>query len=145
MASSTGRARRVGYLVAAGINVVLLLLVNVRPGWEVVPFLTPETANVIGLVNLSLILGILTNVVYSVRDPSWLKALGSVVTTAVALAVTARTLQVFPFDFGDSGVDWPLWARLGLWFCIVVLSIALFAQAATFLKALVGSQQDGSR
>lgn len=143
MASSTSAARRVGYLIAAGVNAVLIWIVNVWPGWEAVPFLTPEAAEVIQLVNLSLVLGILTNVVYAVWDAAWVKALGDVVTTSIALAVTIRTLQVFPFDFGDSAVDWSLWARVGLWFFVVVLSIALIAQLVTFFKAVGKSISGG--
>lgn len=145
MASSTSAARRVGYLIAAGINAVLIWIVNVWPGWEAVPFLTPDAADVIRLVNLSLVLSILTNVVYSVRDPAWVKALGSVVTTAVALAVTIRTLGVFPFDFGDSGVDWSPWVRVGLWFFTFVLSIAVIAQLVAFFKAVGQSTSDSAR
>lgn len=142
MASSTSGPRRVGYLIAAGVNAVLLWIVNVWPGWEAVPFLTPDAAEVIRLVNFSLVVGILTNVVYALWRAAWVKALGDVVTTSIALAVTIRTLQVFPFDFGDSGVDWALWARVALWFFIVVLSIAVIAQVVTFFKA-VGTSMSG--
>jgi len=38
-------------------------------------------------------------------------ALGEVLTTGISLAVMVRTLQVFPFDFGDSTVDWAFWVR----------------------------------
>ena len=39
--------------VAMTVNLVLLFLVNVAPGWQAVPFLT-ETTDVLLLVNLSM-------------------------------------------------------------------------------------------
>src|SRR5436190_9702285 len=43
--------RRAGYVVGAVVNGMLLLAVNVWPGWQVVPFLTAQTSQVLGLVN----------------------------------------------------------------------------------------------
>ena len=47
-------ASRAGHAVAAIINLVILYLVNVWPGWDAVPFLTQSTTQVIGIVNASL-------------------------------------------------------------------------------------------
>jgi hypothetical protein len=73
--------RRAGYVVAAAINAVLLYLVNGRPGWDVLPFLTAGMTKVLPLINLSLVAGIAVNLVYLIRDPRWLVAVGSLVTT----------------------------------------------------------------
>ena len=51
-------ARRSGYVVAAAVNAVLLYLVDVRPGWDAVPFLTADTTLVLGAVNASLVAGL---------------------------------------------------------------------------------------
>ena len=37
-------SRRAGYLVAVVVNAVLLFVLNGQPGWQVLPFLTSETA-----------------------------------------------------------------------------------------------------
>ena len=66
------------------------------------------------LVDLSLVVTILLNLVYLVRDPRWLTAAGAVVTTVIGLAAVIRMMQVFPFDFGDSDV-WPVVFRVLLW------------------------------
>lgn len=139
MASRPTAGRRVGYVIGAGVNVALLVLVNVWPGWRSVSFLTADAADVVGLVNLSLVLGIVTNGIYVVRDTPGVKALGDVVTTSVALAVLIRVQQVFPFDFDESGVDWAFWARAGLWFAIVVTCIALIVQLVTLVRVAVES------
>jgi hypothetical protein len=50
-------ARRAGYLLAIGFSTVLLVILNGRPGWQAIPFLTNDTGQVLGLVNLSLAAG----------------------------------------------------------------------------------------
>ena len=74
--SSVG-ARHFGYVVGALVNVGLLWLANIWPGWEAVPFLTAETILVLGLVNASIVSNIVANAVYLVSDPPWLQALGT--------------------------------------------------------------------
>src|SRR5947209_7393455 len=100
-------ARRTGYMVAAAVNTVLLFLVNVSPGWEAVPFLTGKMTLVLGLVNLSMAAGVIANILFALYDPRWFKALGDLLTTGFGLVALVRMLQVFPFDFGGSSVDWP--------------------------------------
>ena len=46
------------------------------------PFLTSDFQTVLWLVDLSLVVTIVLNLVYLVRDPRWLTAAGAVVTTA---------------------------------------------------------------
>ena len=105
-------ARRAGYVVAVVVNVAVLYAVNRWPGWEAVPFLTGDTVLVLGLVNASILVTLLANLVYLVRDPPWLRSVGDVVTTAVGLAAMVRIWQVFPLDFGDTAVNWALVARI---------------------------------
>lgn len=104
-------ARRTGYVIAIGINVVLLWLANVAPGWEVLPFLTADMQLVMPLVNASLMAGVAANVLYLAADPKWLKALGDIVTTAIGIVAMVAIWQVFPFDFGDASFDWALLFR----------------------------------
>ncbi|HET6530710.1 MAG TPA: hypothetical protein VFH03_08875 [Actinoplanes sp.] len=122
-------ARRVGYAIAVVLNAVLWYLVNVRPGWATVPFLTPETEQVLPLVNASLIVGLVVNLVYLGYDPRWWKSVGDLCTSAVSLAVLVRVLQVFPFSFtGWSG--WPVLTR-------VVLVVGLVGTAIGMVGTLV--------
>ncbi|MGV9746463.1 hypothetical protein ACWDTG_16305 [Rhodococcus zopfii] len=128
---SSAAARRTGYVVAVLVNAALLYAINIWPGWEAVPFLTDDTRLVLGWVNASIVVGIAANLVYLVRDTSWLKSLGDVLTTAVGLVALLRIWQVFPFDFGDSSFDWPLVVRillgLGIVGSIIGILVALFS------------------
>ena len=133
-------ARRIGYLVAIVVNALLLWAVNRWPGWDVVPFLTAETDQVVGWVNASLGVGIAVNVAYLLRAPWWLKALGDLLTTGVGGAALIRLWQVFPVDFDDAGFDWALLTRILLALGIVGSAIG----ALVAITTLVRGQQDGT-
>jgi hypothetical protein len=120
-------SRRVGYVIAVAVNLLMLYLINVRPGWDAVPFLTDETVQVLYLVNLSLLVGVAVNVLYLGYDRRWFVALGALATTGVGLVVLARMWQVFPFAFtADS--TWALVTRVLLVVAMVGSVIALIVQ-----------------
>ncbi|MGW5718536.1 hypothetical protein ACWEVP_20370 [Amycolatopsis sp. NPDC003865] len=106
------RTRLAGYFAGVVVNGVLLVLINGRPGWAVVPFLTPAFSSVVGVVDLALVAGAVTGFVHLWHDPEWLVALDGVVTTAAGLVALVRLWQVFPFDFGGSSFDWAAVARI---------------------------------
>ena len=50
-ARSAVAVRRTGHAVGALTGAALLVLIHVRPGWQVLPFLTPDTSRVLGIVD----------------------------------------------------------------------------------------------
>ncbi|GAA3950487.1 hypothetical protein [Actinoplanes auranticolor] len=127
-------ARSFGYTVAAVLNTVLLYLVNVRPGWRAVPFLTEDTTRVLVVLNLSLAAGIVANLLYVLYDPPRWKALGDLVTNSISLVVLFRVWAVFPFAF--DGHEWTLIARTVLVFAIAGTGIAMLVQAVSAAGAV---------
>jgi hypothetical protein len=105
-------ARRFGYVVAVLVNVALLYAVNEWPGWDALPFMTDETTEVLGLVNASIVAGLVANAVYVVYDAGWMRALGDLVTTSVGLVAMVRIWQVYPFDFSGYSFDWDIVVRI---------------------------------
>jgi hypothetical protein len=134
-------ARRFGYVVAAAVNVVLLVLIHVRPGWQAVRFLTEQTVDVLPWVTAQLVASVGVNAVWFVADPRWLRALGELGTSVVGLVATARVLQVFPFAF-DAGSVWPDVVRVVLWVAVVGSAIGVLANVVRFVRA-VGSDGAG--
>jgi hypothetical protein len=137
----TSAARRGGYAVAVLFNAALLVALDRWPGWEAVPFLTGETTSVTGLVNASIIVNLVANLVYLLRDPLWLKALGDMVTTTVGIFALVRIWTVFPFDFADSSFDWVLVARIVLGVAVVGSLIGVVAALFTLLRSLFGPRR----
>jgi hypothetical protein len=141
----TVAARRSGYLVAGLVNAAVLYATNAWPGWEEVPFLTDDTRSVLPLVNASIIVGLVANLLYLISDPRWLKALGDILTTAVGVVAMVRIWQIFPFDFGDSSFDWTLLVHTALAVGIVGSAIGVIVGFVSLAKAArpAGSRPTG--
>jgi hypothetical protein len=130
----SGSDRRIGYLIAAVLDAVLLYLINGRPGWAALPFLTGDTTEVVTLLNISLVVGVVVNLLQVGYDPRWLVAAGALATTGIGLVVLIRLWQVFPFDFGSSSV-WPTFARVLLVLAIVGSVAGLVVNSVTLAGA----------
>jgi predicted membrane protein len=131
----------VGYAIAAVVNAALVYAVNVWPGWQTLPFLNQDTSHVLGLVNLSLVAGLVANLVYLANDAPWLRSLGELVTTGIGLAALVRFWQVFPFDFGGSSFEWALLARFVLVVAIVGSVLGVFVQFVLLMRRLLGGTE----
>jgi hypothetical protein len=129
-------ARRTGYVAATAVNLGLLWLLHVAPGWEAVTFLTAGFAGVTGLLTASLVAGVLVNLLYVVTDPPEVKRLGDAVTAAFACAVLARTWALFPFDLAGRWAGWDTALRVVLGFLTVVTAIAVIANLAELLRVV---------
>jgi hypothetical protein len=140
-AAPAGRPRpaghRAGYLVAVVVNAALLFVLNGQPGWQAVPFLTSATTQVLGLVNLSLAVGLAINLLYLAYDPPWLKSLGDLLTAAIGLAVAIRLWQVFPFAFHGSAAWCSTALRVVLIIAIAGSAISVVVQAASLSRRMV--------
>ena len=133
-------ARRTGYGLAIVFSTAILVVLNASPGWQAIPFLTSDTAQVLGLVNLSIAAGIVADLIYLAYDPPWLKSLGELVTTGIGLATAIRIWQVFPFDLS---AGWSAGVRTLLVICIAGCCVALLIQIVTLARWIAGHTPDG--
>ena len=138
-------ARRAGYLAGIVIGAALLFVLNGQPGWQALPFLTSDTSEVIGLVNLSLAVGLAVNLVYVFYDPAWLKSLGDLVTAGIGLAVAIRVWQVFPFAFHGSAAWWSTAVHVLLILAIVGSAITVVVQALSLARRATHHTPYGGR
>ena len=129
-------ARRVGYVFAALVNAAVLWFLHEWPEWQDMSFLTREFADLLWLVDLALWLGVAANLLYLVRDPRWLTALGGVVTTVAGLVVAVRFWQAFPFDLGDA---WTVLVRIAIVAAVVGSVIGVVVDLVVFVRALLGA------
>ncbi|MER5267151.1 hypothetical protein ABTZ99_34165 [Actinosynnema sp. NPDC002837] len=133
---------RAGYLVGTVVNVILLVLVNVSPGWRAVPFLTEDAVDVVVWVDVGLVLGIVVNTLCALFPRRRLVLLGDVLTTTATLAALTSMSAVWPFRFDDAGIPWTTITRTTLTIVLVAVSIALLVQLVKLLHALVAPDVD---
>jgi hypothetical protein len=138
-------ARRVGYVATTAIDLLLLWLLHVAPGWEGLTFLTAEFAGVTGLLTASLVAGAVINLAYLAADPPWLKRLGDAATAALACAVLARVWSVFPFALTGGWVGWESTLRGVLLFLTIATAIAVLANLAELLRLVLGTASTARR
>ena len=127
-------ARRGGYVGSILINAVLIYLLDGHPGWRAVPFLTPATAQVIGMFTLTLAAGIAAHIVYIIADPPRLRAFGDLITLTILLVTALRIWQVFPFAFHGSMAFWAVIVRILLIMGIVGMCIGLLYSLVTLVR-----------
>lgn len=119
-------SRRFGYLVAVAVNLILLGLVYVRPGWRAVGFLTEDATVVVAWFAASALVGIVINLIWVLYDPLWLRSLGDAVTAALGVVVLGYALAIFPFDV-QPGSAWDPWLRVGLVVALVLTAVGVLA------------------
>ncbi|GAB2770711.1 hypothetical protein ACXR8F_20595 [Terrabacter sp. AAH1] len=128
-----GRAARSGgYGGGVLVNVVMLVLVNAWPGWEAVPFLTDRTPEVLGIVNASLVVAAVANLLLAAADPPRFKALTDLAITGVGIAAIVRIWQVFPFDV--LGTPWETVIRVLGVVALVGSGIAILSAAVRLVR-----------
>jgi hypothetical protein len=142
-----GWGRRVGYVVAIAVNLVLIFVVNNLLDWGWPSFLTDDFEQLLPLINLSLMASIVANLIYLWFDPAWFKSMTQIVLGMISLVVTVRTLQVFPFDFSGYDVNWEAVTRVVLVFLIVVIGIAVLVEIGKLIRLgyLAGTSQRQGR
>lgn len=121
--------RTLGDVVAVVVNAVLLVLVNVTPGWEAVPFLSPSAIEVVPLLNVALIVGIIGGLLDALVDRWWMRESIEIVSSTASLVFLITTWRVFPFVFADtSGLDWSLITRVILLVAAIGCVVSIFVQ-----------------
>ena len=129
-------ARSVGYAFAAAGNIVFWLLVMVWPGWEVVPFLTQDVTQLLGLFGFSVLVSVVANLAWIVHDGPGFKALGELAIAAIGFALAWRVLVVFPFDFAGLGYDLTVLVRVVVVIGVVGSAIGVIAALVRLARAL---------
>jgi hypothetical protein len=129
------QGRRAGYVIAAVINLAVCFLANVSPGWQVVPFLTDATADLLPLFNLVVLAQVAANLAYAVFDSTGLRRVLEVPLTALSLALAIRVLVVFPFAFDVEGLT--VLARFIAWIALIGTFVALIVNTVLLIRWIV--------
>lgn len=120
--------RRLGYSIAIGINVVILIIVQNILDWGWLPFLTEDFADLVPWISFSLVVSIVANSVYLFNDTRVVKSVGQIGINLVSIFVTYQVFTVFPFDFTAYSFDWGLLMRIVLIVAMVGAGIGVLAE-----------------
>ena len=134
-------ARRTGYVFAIIINAALLFGINIWPGWDILPFLSPDFATLVGLVNASICVSLAVQVIYLFNDSTPVKSLGDIAAMVLPIVIGFQMWQVFPFDFGDQTFDWELLFRVMIVLGIVGMGIAVVVNLVTAVRSMVSASR----
>ena len=91
--------------MAIVVNVILLYLVNVTPGWRELPFLTEDFVGVLWLVNLSMVTSAVANAAYLGYDPPWFMSVCQIGISATGLAAANRGVRAGASAQSPDGKD----------------------------------------
>jgi hypothetical protein len=137
--------RRVGYIIAALINVIGLWIIHhlLRWGWP--PFLTDSFEDLLPYITASFAATIVINLLWAVRDPAWFRHAGQIALNLVAIRAAERTWEIFPFDFTGYDPVWEAVARSVIGVSLVGLVIATIVEVVGLVRSCLGIEDHGGR
>jgi hypothetical protein len=138
-------ARRIGYGVAAVLNLIFLLIVNNLLDWGWLPWLTEDFETLLPIINFSLVASIVVNLAYILYDSKWFKALCEAGLVTISLVVAVRTWRVFPFDFSAYSFNWEAVTRAILVVAIIGMSISLIVNVVKLIVAAARAAETQQR
>ena len=128
--------RRLGYVIAIAINLLVLWIVHSVANWGL-SFITASWPQVIWAFNLSIGATIVANTAFLVYDGAWFKHLVQMVLNLLGIVVIVTLFRVFPFDFGSEWVN--QLARLALVLGLLGTVIAVIVEFVSLLRAVTRS------
>ncbi len=117
-------ARRVGYALTAGVNLIAWWITLNLLDWGWPSFLTGAFEDLSALIGFSLAATAVMNLTWMAHDPPRFKHTAQIALNVVSMAVTIRTWQVFPFDFSTFSYDWTVVVRLAIGASMLGLIVA---------------------
>lgn len=129
--------RRIGYAVGVAVDVGLLWLTHHLLAWDVLPFLTSDWNLVVPIITVSVGASMIANACYLFYDATWFKSLTEIAVLGAAIAATVRLLEVFPFDFTVTAIDWTGLGRTLLVLAVAGSAIGMLAAGGRFMRSTV--------
>lgn len=108
------RDERVPALTAVLVVAALLVVLNVLPGWEALPVLTPAAESAVAMLNLALIVLLVSRAVALVEPSPRVRAAARYLIALISLALLADLWATMPVDFGSNPDPWVSATRLVL-------------------------------
>lgn len=109
---------RASFVVAIIFNLIFIYIVNQIPYWDI-SFITSAWIETLWILNLSLVVTIIGNLLFLYYHPQWFRSLAQIVMSAFAFWAIKTLYAVFPFSFSQSSLD------LLTWFILIILMLGV--------------------
>ena len=129
--------RRFGYVLAIGLSLGVLVIVNNLPEGDQIPFLTNDVEQLLPIINTLLLASIAIHGVWILYDAAWFHSAGRITLNVLIIAVAALTYRVFPFDFSAYDFEWEGLLRVVIVVVIVALVIATIVEIVRLVVRFV--------
>jgi hypothetical protein len=118
------REQKSEYFVAIIFNIIFLYIVNNLLNWQVY-FITNSFNEVLWIINLSIIISIIGNIVLLLYSPERFRHVMKIILNIVSFIAVYFVYIVFPFNFYNSFYDWGfsillILAMIGIIIAIIV-------------------------
>jgi hypothetical protein len=90
--------RKVGYLIAIVINLIMLVFFNLLSNFHF-RFITENFNDCLWIINISILATILANFAFFVFDPKWFVSFAHIFLNIISIIFLFVFIKVFPFDF----------------------------------------------
>jgi hypothetical protein len=115
-----GRNRKAEYIAAIIFGLIFLYIWNNLLNWNIY-FVTSALNEVLWIINLSIIITIIGNVLLLAYNPEWFRHVTKIIINIITLIATYFVYAVFPFNFYNSFINW----GLSIFLILVMIGIAI--------------------
>lgn len=124
------------YIASIIVNIVLLYVANNLLAWNT-PHLAEGFTASLWILNISLVVTIIFNLIFLVVNPKWLVSLGQAITSVISAIALYTFYVTFPLDF--TGGNEQL-AKVIIIFALIATLIGALVQTILFILRLAKSE-----
>jgi len=133
-ASPSSGPGRLGFLVGALFNGLLIWVAHNLLDWGFPPFLTDSFTDALPAVTVSLVVAVVANGLRIIYPARWFVTATEIPVVTANLYASVVMWRVFPFDFSDYQFRWDLVMRAFLIIAIVGTAIGFVGQVVKLLR-----------
>jgi hypothetical protein len=126
--------KRSGYIISLTVNLILLYIVNNLLSWNL-PFISVTFSQVLWVINLSIVVSIIRNIVFIKYNPLWFRHIMNSLIYFFGLIAVYILYKVFPLIYSQNYMV--LYYRILFILIIVGLVISIFFEILKFRRIIV--------
>lgn len=125
---------RASFAVAIIFNLIFIYIVNQIPYWDI-SFITSAWTETLWILNLSLVVTIIGNLLFLFYHPQWFRSLAQIFMSVFVFWAIKALYTVFPFSFSQSSLELLTWLVLIL--LMVGVAISILVEVVKLVVSLV--------